>query len=273
MKSLAAVLLLSLGQSTTDARPPHPLAPSLPQLTKEETARYEKVVERFILYDIGKLPGAAGKKALEDFNNLPPEAIFVLVDGFNRAAAMEASCPAVIIGKKISSIANRSEDLQLLAFLKENLGAGVTAKRHQGLLKDIQFGLLLRRATVQKKLALAGNQATAAFPEKSLEKLSGPALAKQLAAAPPTTLKKLLASDRSEVKAAAAKEIGRRRLRYVPDLITLLEEHDPAVQQAARSALVQIAGVDFGPSPDGSVTERTAAIERWRSWWARSSKK
>ena len=50
---------------------------------------------RFRVLIDGKLPGAAGKKAQEEFNRLPAEAIFVLIDGFNRAANIEASCPAV----------------------------------------------------------------------------------------------------------------------------------------------------------------------------------
>src|SRR4051794_20839980 len=94
--SLVLVLGLAIAQTAkNEPRPSSPLAPSLPQLTPQEEAKYEEIVERFIQFDIGKLPGAAGKKALEDFDRLPPEAIFVLIDGFNRAANMEASCPAV----------------------------------------------------------------------------------------------------------------------------------------------------------------------------------
>lgn len=159
MTHLAAVLALTLGQpSPSDQRLANPLAPSLPQLTPKEEAKFEAIIERFIQYDIGKLPGAPGKKALEDFNRLPPESIFVLIDGFNRASKMEASCPAVLIGKKLVSILNASDDLELLTFAKENVGAGVTAKRHQGLLKDVQFSILLRKGALQRKrLALAGS--------------------------------------------------------------------------------------------------------------------
>src|SRR5947208_12286224 len=154
---LSLALAVSLGQvSGAESRPPNPLAPSLPQLTPKEEAKYEAILERFIQFDIGKLPGPAGKKAVADFNQLPPEAIFVLIESFNRAANMEASCPAVVIGKKIIKILNASEDLELLAFAKENLGAGVTAKRHLGMLKDVQFSILLHKGAVQRKLAAAG---------------------------------------------------------------------------------------------------------------------
>ena len=97
---------------------------------------------------------------MEDFNRLPAEAIFVLIDGFNRTANMEASCPTVVIGKKIIKILNASDDLELLAFAKENLGAGVTAKRHLGMLKDVQFSILLRKGTLQRRQAIAGAAGT-----------------------------------------------------------------------------------------------------------------
>jgi HEAT repeat protein len=60
------------------------------------------------------------------------------------------------IGKKIIKILNSSDDLDLLTFARENLGAGVTVKRHQGMLKDVQFSILLRKGAVQRHLASAG---------------------------------------------------------------------------------------------------------------------
>ena len=57
------------------------LAPSLPRLTKDEYAKIDTTIDRFIQYDIGKLKGAEGKKALDDFNRLGSESIFNLIDG------------------------------------------------------------------------------------------------------------------------------------------------------------------------------------------------
>src|SRR5262245_52994819 len=74
----------------------NPIAPSLFLPTKEESKRYEKVINRFIQFDIGELKGGEGKKAYEEFKRLPPEAICELIEGFNRAANLEHSCPAVI---------------------------------------------------------------------------------------------------------------------------------------------------------------------------------
>src|SRR4051812_3651467 len=118
MGALLPLLLLVVGDTPAE-RPRHPLAPSLPLLTKEEEKRYDDVVERFIQYDTGKLTGPAGKKALADFTALGPEAFFNLLDGFNRAANLEASCPAVIIARKIAGILRTSEDLELITFARE----------------------------------------------------------------------------------------------------------------------------------------------------------
>lgn len=153
--TLTLFALTQTGDKETP-RQPNPLAPSLPVLTKEEAERYEAVINRFIKFDIGKLTGGEGKKALDNFNRLPAEAIFELIEGFNRAAAMEHSCPAVIIGRKILKIINGSQDMDLLLFAKENVGAGVSAKRHQGMIREVQFGILLRKGELQRRGIVAG---------------------------------------------------------------------------------------------------------------------
>src|SRR5438105_4638451 len=107
----------------------HPLPPSLPLLTKQENEKIDAIIERFIKYDIGKLQGAAGKKALDEFNGLSPEATFNLIDGLNRTANLESSCPAVLIARKLGKILSQSDDAALLTYAKENIGVGVIAKR------------------------------------------------------------------------------------------------------------------------------------------------
>jgi hypothetical protein len=167
--TLALALLLAQTSSSKDQRPRHPLAPSLPVLTEAETARYEAVVERFIEYDIGKskLSKAQGEKAKEDLMRLGPEAIFVLVEAFNRAANMEHSCPAVVIGRKIASILRSTDDVDLLNFAKDTIGSEVKARRHMGVVKDLQVTCILRKGYLQnQKLAAAKTprQADAAVP-------------------------------------------------------------------------------------------------------------
>lgn len=146
-------LLVQVGQPLPSTG--HPLAPSIPQLTPAQEKRIDGIIERFILFDTGKLKGAAGKQAYYDFQALGPEAIFQLIDAFNRTAEMEHSCPVVLIGKKIAGILSASKDLQLLTFAKENLGAGIQARRHLGVVRDLRFHAQVRRSAVQRQLALA----------------------------------------------------------------------------------------------------------------------
>src|SRR5215207_9250651 len=98
----STLLCISQNPTTFQDRERHPLAPSLPRLTKAEEQKIEAIIDRMILADIGKLNGADTKKALDDFKTLGPEATFHLIDGLNRTANMESSCPAVIIAKKLS---------------------------------------------------------------------------------------------------------------------------------------------------------------------------
>jgi hypothetical protein len=146
----------------------HPLAPSLPQLTEKEEVAIEKIIDRFILYDTGRLKGAEGAKALADFKALGPEATLLLVQGLNKAAQMEFSCPAVLIGKKLLQLLNASEDMDLLDFARENIGAGVTVKRHMGTIKDLKLAAMLRKSALQRaQLAKGGKPG-----EKSLQRMS-----------------------------------------------------------------------------------------------------
>jgi len=146
-----ALLVIAGGNPSLKDRDRHPLAPSLPLLTKDEYAKIDTVIDRFIQYDIGKLKGAEGKKALDDFNRLGSESVFNLIDGLNRAANMEDSCPAVIIAKRVAKILTTSDDPHLLAFAKDSIGADVKAKRHLNVLKDLQFNILLRKADLQRR--------------------------------------------------------------------------------------------------------------------------
>ncbi len=241
-------LIFLAGQPTP--RQPHPLAPSIPLLSKEEYAHIEKIIDRFVQYDIGKLPKAEGKKAFADFQRLGPEAIFSLIDAFNQAAEMENSCPAVIIGRKIGLILNASDDLELLQFAKENLGAGVKARRHLGAIRDLQFGVQLRRGAVQRKLAGAGaagavrtmtvaQLAVAAGKERGLklknilteiEKREGPQVLQ--------TLDKAAAANDKDIRALAqgllVKHLSRQKQEF---LKAILKDDRPEVRAAAAQAV------------------------------------
>lgn len=167
----ALILLLPCGTPNFKDRERHPLAPSLPRLTKEEESRAEAIIDRMILADVGKLKGMEAKKALEEFSRLGSETTFLLIDGLNRAADMESSCPAIIIAKKLASIFLTTNDIELLTYAKENIGAGVTAKRHVNALKDLQFQCQLRKAALQRRaLAQGSSRPVASMSLAELEK-------------------------------------------------------------------------------------------------------
>lgn len=155
--TVALALLLAQTPASKESRPRHPLAPSMPLLTDAENAQYDAIIERFIQYDIGKLSKAEGAKAKEDFQRLRADAIFNLIDGFNRAAKMEDSCPAVVIGKKITLILKSTDDVDLLTFAKDNIGAGVKTRRHMGTVKDLQLTCIIQKGNLQRQRLAAGN--------------------------------------------------------------------------------------------------------------------
>jgi hypothetical protein len=266
MNAALLALALTLAQSPITARQPHPLAPSLPTLTKEEEKRYDLIIERFILADTGRLTGPEAKKAMDDFKALRADAFFNLVNGFNRAAEMEHSCPAVLIGKKLMLIIHSSSDLQLLAFARENLGAGVSAKRHAGVISDLRAAITFRRGAVQRAQLASGTNGSA----MAWDKLTPVLLTERMAGQPAAELKKLLVHPSPTVRIAAIQSIQQRGLKYGPELIERLTDADFEVVTAARRALVQLArGQDFGPASQG---ERDDAVARWKQWLHLNSK-
>lgn len=142
-----------LGKKTGDssAPKPHPLAPSLKETTIEQEKKFDEVIDRFILYDTGKLKGNEAKQALKDFLSLPPEAIFALVRGMNKAAEIEHSCPALVFAKRIATQLRSSTDRELLQYARENIGAGVAKSRHMGILKDLKVSVNSRQAALDNR--------------------------------------------------------------------------------------------------------------------------
>jgi hypothetical protein len=321
VKTLAciAALMLAGGDPYAD-RPRHPLAPSLPVLTKEENAKLEAVVDRFIQHEIGKLPKAQEKQAKDELYRLGPEAIFALVEGFNRAAQMESSCATVTIGKKIEGIVAGTNDIDLITYVRENVGAGLAKDPKRPLplvnsIRNVQTTCLLRKGEILRKglaaapgpaqpkaisamslaelekaaarergetlhkvltevekrpspqtPAILGKAASGADPEAS--KLARVLLLKHAEKQSPTQLKALLKHASAEVRAAAARTIGVKGLRYGDELISLVQDDESLVHQAARAALVQLSGgMDFGPTPNASFGDGATAAQKWRKWW------
>src|SRR4051794_7670737 len=110
--TLSLVFLLAADAPPRSEKPreANPFAPSLPLLTDEEEDALDQIIDRFIQFDIAKLKGAEGKKALTDFQKLGPEAIPALLRGLNKAGNIEASCPVVTIAKKLGLLLSGSQD-------------------------------------------------------------------------------------------------------------------------------------------------------------------
>jgi hypothetical protein len=142
---------LSTSKPEATPRKPSPFAPSLPELTEEEEARLDAVIDRFIQYDTGKLRGPDAKKALEEFQKLGPEATFALIRGLNKSAAIDHSCPAVTIARKLSGILRTTKDKELLQYARENIGAGVERSKHMAVINDLKLNAGLRQGALERQ--------------------------------------------------------------------------------------------------------------------------
>src|SRR5207245_1864925 len=136
-------------------------------------------IKRFIQVDIGRLKGAEAQKALADFKRLGPEASFALVRGLNRAALIEGSCPALVIGRKLETILRSTHDVELLEFARENIGAGVTQSRHLGYLRDLRARCIFwKRSVAVRAVALKTAPDRERFQQiKPLRQMTTPELA------------------------------------------------------------------------------------------------
>ncbi len=66
-------------------------------------------------------------------------------------------------------------------------------------------------------------------------------------------------------------EAGRSRPRFLSVLAGAVDAPEPAVVGHIMSVMRREAGVDFGYRNDSPLTERRAALARWRAWWAHAA--
>ena len=137
-------------KKTDKQRKPHPFAPSLPELSEEEEKKLDEIIDRFMLYDIGKLRGKEGAQAYRDFVKLGPEAIPALLRSLNRAAAYDQSCPIVVIAKKLSGMLAASTDVKLMQFARDEIGSSVGRTRHGAVLQDLRVSCMLRKNALMR---------------------------------------------------------------------------------------------------------------------------
>jgi hypothetical protein len=254
--TLAAALLLPAdGPAPADGpRKLNPFAPSLRLLTPEEEKQLDGVIDRFIRYDTGQLRGDDGVRALREFQKLGPDAIPALIRGLNRSAHIEASCPAVTIGRKLATLLRTTNDPELLDFARENIGLGVIESRHMNVIKDLRLACILRKRALPRQPA-ALRSTPLEPPPANLAELSVSQL-----------LEEALKAERGQRRDHLMTEMDRRRREeVVPVLATVAEDRsNKQTQQQARDLLDHSLGGLSGPDlkaklKDDLVEVRAAA--------------
>jgi len=100
------------------------------------------------------------------------------------------------------------------------------------------------------------------------------ALAERLTRMTAKTLRDKFKDDDDEVRRAAALAAGTKKDQaLIPDLIALLDDVEPVVARAARAALRNIGGQDFGPRAGATDAEHIAAVTAWAGWWKKHKAK
>jgi hypothetical protein len=142
---LALVLLAAEEPEKKAPRKASAIAPSLPALTKEEEEKIDRIVDRLILADTGRLRGEEARKAQKDFDGLKAEAIPSLIRGLNRSAKLNHSCPVLLISKKLTILLLSSNDPELLQYARDEIGADVGRSRYAGTLQELRFKCTMRK--------------------------------------------------------------------------------------------------------------------------------
>lgn len=105
--------------------------------------------------------------------------------------------------------------------------------------------------------------------DKETQQFARGLLGRALARRNPEVIRESLRDERAEIRAAAARVVGEKKLRMGKELIGLLADEDADVRNAAHEALVKLSGgTDFGPGPDADDASRAAAVKDWRKWWS-----
>jgi len=133
------------------------------------------------------------------------------------------------------------------------------------MLRDLLIG---KGATYTQALATAIPQLSGDLRAKARD-----ALAERLTRMTAATLRDKLKDDNGEIRRAAALACAMKEDRsHIPDLITLLSDAEPPVSRAARAALRELSGQDFGPDTNASKAERAQAVAAWKAWWAKQQR-
>jgi HEAT repeat protein len=190
------------------------LPDSVPSLPPQEERRLDTVVNRFIRYDIGRLRGLEGQRALLDFRRLGPEAIPALVRGLNKSCMIEASCPCLVIRARLTHLLQTCRDPELLIKARDNIGRGVVRPVH------------LYHLTALRQLCEQRLETSRELLRERIPQLIG-----------------ALKAPTPAVRREAANTlgcIGRDAHPAAPALVAVLRDADPQVRGRAGRALAEI---------------------------------
>ena len=193
----------------------------VPRATAQREALYDAVVQRFMLYDMGRLRGLEGRKAALDFDALGADAIPALVRGLNRSATLDASCPVMAISAKLGTLLGGCQDLDLIAEVRETIGKGVGPTPYHAYLTGL-------KVSCRDRLMKAHDGLKPRIPQLVIALKSKDALTRRKAA-------NTLGLAGADAKAA------------IPELIAALKDRDPQVADTAARALAAI-GTDADPA-------------------------
>lgn len=223
----------------------------------------DRIVERFIQYDVGQLSGENGRQALIEFQSLGSESVPSLVRGLNHAARIQYSCPVGVLSEKLVQLLLQGKDSSLTEYVVRNLGQGVPETApHQRRLDQ------LRRFIAQqanKSLQPVRDELRNRHLPVSREMLQ---LVEEMTLVPPDQMEQEIRYGDPVSRIAALIGLLRRadelppsvRMQLAEPLVHLFAQEKSVTAALSHEVLVKLAnGLDFGNRPQD--------VPLWTEYW------
>lgn len=249
----------------TTASLPTPLEP-------DKQKQFDDIVDRFLEYRNGKLRGSDGQKALNDFYQLPLEAVPALVRGLN-LAVMRDDQTGLVIAKKLRLLLDATEDRNALAYARDNLGAEGKKAVHPEVLASLKEYLDNRLETSKEQLKQNLPQLMAALnhADPNVRAAAANAVGSLGSEAKPAVgqLTQMLRDPDKNVRGKAARALAETGPEAVPSLVTALKDDEARPYAAAALAEVRPVPQDAvgalidnlrEPEPEQRAAVQTALI-------------
>ena len=229
---------------------------------------FDRIVDRFIEYDIGNLTGQPGQLAYRRFQTLGPESIPALVRGLNRAAGIRASCPIGVISRKLQIVASQTDDQALIDYAIENIGRDVPASA-----PHLSRILSLRDQFNSSRIVLSFPRARGVPTGSRKEWVTR---LRELQNAPATRYDWSLRSsnpvDRSAAQAALAMKPPtnftlRQRVQLARLLISQIRGSALRGRVGIDEALQSLAKGTTARPPSRDLREQRKLMRQWGQWW------